>query len=94
MGRSKLTDPLPRVPLMALVRQLLLLSLLGFPFQNAHGLGFDIVFSKATAQRIELGNNAGLTVLLLAQRFDRLLQLIPAVDLPLVFALEIFIVML
>ena len=78
---------------MPLAGELFLLSFHCLPFQNAHGLGFDILLSEAAAQCVELGNNPGLTVLCLIQALDRLFHLIAAVDLPFVFALQIFIIM-
>ena len=49
--------PLPCIPVMPLAGELFLLSFHCLPFQNPHGMGFDIFFSEAAAQCVELGNN-------------------------------------
>ena len=43
---------------MPLAGELFLLSFHCLPFQNPHGLGFDILFSEAAAQCVELGNRS------------------------------------
>ena len=87
LWQVKKDRPLPCIPVMPLAGELFLLSFHCLPFQNAHGLGFDILFSEAAAQGVEFGNNPGLAILFLIQALDRLFHLISAVDLPFVFAL-------
>ena len=57
LWQVKKDRPLPCIPVMPLAGELFLLSFHCLPFQNAHGLGFDILFSEAAAQCVELGNN-------------------------------------
>ena len=58
LWQVKKDRPLPCIPVMPLAGELFLLSFHCLPFQNAHGLGFDILLSEAAAQCIELGNNS------------------------------------